>query len=97
MTHVGLVKIFNNQITKVQYMESKFERELGDTLTIDGEKMRVGVIGEDRNSVIDTLNGFIKTQNSILRKQQKIEDAKVNKIFNKIMKGAIKEALDINY
>ena len=94
MTHVGLVKIINNQITKVQYVESKFDRELGDTLTIDGERMRVGVIGEDRNSVITTLNGFIKTQNSIIRKQQRVIDAKANKTFNKIMKGAIKEALD---
>jgi hypothetical protein len=92
-THIGLVKIEDNKITRIKYMESKFERELGDTMRIEGVPMRVAVIGDSRNAVIDTLNGFIKKQNSIIRRQNKIanaqSNARVNAIFNKIVSDAL--------
>lgn len=77
-THVGLVKIQDNIITKVKYMHSKFNRELGDTMTIDGVAMRVGVIGSSKNEVIDALNDFIKNQNAIIRKQNKAANIRLN-------------------
>tara|TARA_R110002074_G_scaffold224050_1_gene395262 strand:- start:198 stop:464 length:267 start_codon:yes stop_codon:yes gene_type:complete len=77
-THVGLVKIQDNIITKVKYMHSKFTRELGDTMTIDGVAMRVGVIGNSKNEVIDALNDFIKNQNAIIRKQNKAANIRLN-------------------
>jgi len=82
-THVGLVKIEDSIITKVKYMHSKFNRELGDTMTIDGVAMRVGVIGSSKNEVIDALNDFIRNQNSIIRKQNKAANIRLNlKILN---------------
>jgi hypothetical protein len=92
MNHIGLVKlnIDNTRIEKIQYLESKWDRELGDTMTINGERFKVGVIGETRNSVITTLNGLIKTQNSYVRRQNKIANRKADlefaKITNKIFK-----------
>ena len=41
--NLGLVKMNESEtmLTGVQYMLSKWERKLGDTLTIDGVKWRV--------------------------------------------------------
>ena len=92
-THIGLVKIEDNKITRVQYMMSKFDRKLGDIMRIEGVPMQVAVIGQSRNEVIDTLNSFIKKQNAIIRKQNKIanaqSNARVNAIFNKIVADAL--------
>ena len=86
---LGLVRIENERLVGVQYFESKWERELGDELNIDGVKWRVGVIGESRNEIIEVLNGFISKQNSIVRKQNKIENREANYRFNKILAEAI--------
>lgn len=86
---LGLVRIENERLVGVQYFESKWERELGDELNIDGVKWRVGVIGESRNEIIKVLNGFISKQNSIVRKQNKIENREANYRFNKILAEAI--------
>jgi hypothetical protein len=73
--HVGLVKIENNKLVRVQYVNSKWERELGDMMRVEGIEMRVGVIGDSRNDVIQALNGLIKKQNKIVRQQNKIANA----------------------
>jgi hypothetical protein len=88
---LGLVRIQNERLVGVQYFESKWERELGEELNIDGVKWRVGVIGESRNEIIEVLNGFISKQNSIVRKQNKIANREADMIFNQIMKEAIAE------
>ena len=86
MTHIGLVQLNLDQtrIDKIQYINSKFDRELGDIMTISGERFRVGVIGETRNSVIAALNGFISKQNSLIRRQNKIANRKSDIEFAKI-------------
>jgi len=86
---LGLVRIQNERLVGVQYFESKWERELGEELNIDGVKWRVGVIGESRDEIIQVLNGFISKQNSIVRKQNKINNREVDMAFNKIMREAI--------
>ena len=63
----------------VQYYKSKWERNLGDTLTIDGTKWLVGIIGDTRNDVISALNEIVKKQNSIINKN-KIPTEKRRKI-----------------
>lgn len=93
ITHVGLVAIFNNRITKVKYLESKFSRELGDTLTIDGKPYRVGVIGDSKASVCLTLNDLVKKQNKIVRIENKIANAKVNQQINATFGNIIEKAL----
>ena len=91
-THIGLVRM-NESKTKlygVQYMLSKWERNLGDVLNIDGTKWLVGMIGDTKNDVISALNVIIKKQNSIINKkkyqQRKEEKFIMNNILNNVMK-----------
>ena len=91
-THIGLVRM-NESKTKlhgVQYMLSKWERNLGDTLNIDGTKWLVGIIGDTKNDVISALNSIVKKHNSIINKknyqQRKKEKMVMNQITNNIMK-----------
>lgn len=86
---LGLVRIQNERLVGVQYFESKFQRELGEVLNIDNVNWRVGVIGESREEIIEVLNGFISKQNSIVRKQNKINNREVDMDFNQIMREAI--------
>jgi len=85
-THVGLVIMNsdNTELIEARYVNSKWERELGDVMTIDNKKYRVGVIGDTRNDVIQYLNKIIKGQNKIVRRQQRIANAKANAHVNKI-------------
>ena len=90
-THIGLV-IMNSDNTdfiEVRYTLSKFDRQLGDTMTIDNKKYRVGIIGDSRNAVISELNKMIKAKNKITRRQQKIENQRADLYFNKVLSEAI--------
>ena len=92
---LGLVRIQNEKLVGVQYFESKFERELGDVLNINGVKWNVAVIGEDMNTIVDVLNGFIKKQNSIVRKQNQMINREANYRFNKALAEAIQHINNI--
>ena len=91
-THIGLVKMNESktELYGVQYMLSKWERNLGDALNIDGTKWLVGMIGDTKNDVISALNVIIKKQNSIINKkkyqQRKEEKFIMNNILNNVMK-----------
>ena len=90
--NLGLVKMNESEtmLTGVQYMLSKWERKLGDTLTIDGVKWRVGIIGDTKNDVISALNEIVKKHNSIINKkkyqQRKKDKLIMNKLINDVMK-----------
>ncbi len=90
--NLGLVKMNESktELYGVQYYKSKWERNLGDTLTIDGEKWLVGIIGDTKNGVISALNEITKKQNSIINKkkyqQRKEEKFIMNNILNNVMK-----------
>jgi len=90
--NLGLVKMNESktELYGVQYYKSKWERNLGDTLTIDGTKWLVGIIGDTRNDVISALNEIVKKQNSIINKkkyqQRKEEKFIMNNILNNVMK-----------
>ena len=86
---LGLVRIQNERLVGVQYLESKFERELGDVLNINGVRWNVAVIGEDRNTIVDVLNCFIKKENSVVRKEQQMINREANYRFNKVLAEAI--------
>ena len=75
---LGLVRMRGERVIGVQYFESKFNRELGETLRIDGVEWRVGVIAEDRNSIIKVLNEIVRIENSIIRKKQKERDREID-------------------
>jgi single-stranded DNA-specific DHH superfamily exonuclease len=86
---LGLVRIQNEKLVGVQYFESKFQRELGEVVSINNVKWTVAVIGEDRDTIIDVLNGFIKKQNSVVRKQNQLINREANYLFNKVLREAI--------
>ena len=62
-----LVSVSNGRVTKVQYMISKWERELGDIITYNGIKMRVAAISDDMSEIINFGNELIKRQNKETR------------------------------
>jgi hypothetical protein len=92
-THIGLVRMNESktELYGVQYMLSKWERNLGDTLNIDGTKWLVGMIGDTKNDVISALNTIIKKQNSIINKKRYQEKKKTDMIFNNILNDIMKE------
>ena len=90
--NLGLVKMNEDktELYDVQYMLSKWERNLGDVLTINGEKWLVGMIGDTKKDVIQALNEIVKKHNSIINKKnyQKRKEEKIimNNILNEVMK-----------
>ena len=90
---LGLVRMSGERVIGVQYFESKWERELGEKLRIDGVEWIVGVIGEDRNSVIKFLNEIVKIENSLRRKEQKEMDREVDEKINRMFLEAYKSVM----
>jgi len=64
---VGLVKYEKGFLVGVKYMETKWEKKLGDTMSFEGRVYKVDYIGTSRNDVIDYLNVLIRRQNKIIR------------------------------
>tara|TARA_B100001564_G_scaffold173970_1_gene146431 strand:- start:87 stop:386 length:300 start_codon:yes stop_codon:yes gene_type:complete len=91
--NLGLVKMNESktQLYGVQYYKSKWERNLGDTLNIDGEKWLVGIIGDTKNDVISALNDIVKKQNSIINKKKYQQRKKDNLLMNQIISKAMKD------
>ena len=92
-THIGLVRMNESktELYGVQYMLSKWERNLGDVLNVDGTKWLVGMIGDTKNDVISALNEIIKKQNSIINKKKYQESKKEKMIFNEILNNIMKD------
>lgn len=91
---LGLVRMNGERVIGVQYFESKWERELGEKLRIDGVEWIVGVIGEDRNSVIKFLNEIVKIENSRVRKEQKEMNREVDEKINRMFLEAYKSVMN---
>tara|TARA_R110002049_G_scaffold281640_1_gene461289 strand:+ start:495 stop:785 length:291 start_codon:yes stop_codon:yes gene_type:complete len=72
--HVLLVKLTENGLESYQYVNSKFERELGETMRFEGVTMKVGAIGNSRDAVLEY-------GAKIMRKQNKINRAKFEKTY----------------
>ena len=91
--NLGLVKMNESEtmLTGVQYMLSKWERKLGDTLTIDGVKWRVGIIGDTKNDVISALNEIVKKQNKIVRKQKYYQNKNENQMMNDMLANVLSD------
>jgi hypothetical protein len=95
-THIGLVKMNESktELYGVQYLLSKWERNLGDRMIIDGTKWLVGIIGDTKNDVISALNDVTKQHNKIINKKNYQQKKKENMVFNQILNNVMK---DINY
>ena len=92
---LGLVRMSGERVIGVQYFESKFNRELGEKLRIDGVEWRVGVIADDRNSIIQVLNEIVRIENSIRRQKQRERerdiDSQINKMFIKAYQSVMNQ------
>ena len=91
---LGLVRMSGEKVVGVQYFESKFSRELGEKLRINGVEWIVGVIAEDRNSIIKVLNEIVRVQNSIVRKRQRELDREINNQINKMFRDAYQAVMN---
>ena len=91
--NLGLVKMNESktELYGVQYYKSKWERNLGDTITIDGTPWLVGMIGDTKEVVISELNKIIKKQNSIINKKRYQENKKADMVFKNILNDIMKE------
>lgn len=89
--HLGIIQLQNGSLKKAQYFKSAWDRELDEMLTINGEKFKVGIIGETKADVIEALNKIIKAQNKIVNRAnyqtRKAERAAVAKMFAEAMRG----------
>jgi len=92
-THIGLVRMNESktELYGVQYMLSKWDRNLGDTLNIDGTKWLVGIIGDTKNVVISALNEIVKKHNSIINKKNYQKKKEEKCIMNNILKNVMKD------
>lgn len=72
---LGLVRMSGERVIGVQYFESKFNRELGEKLRINGVEWVVGVIAEDKPSIIEVLNEIVRIENSLRRKENSVRRA----------------------
>ena len=92
---LGLVRMSGESVVGVQYFESKFSRELGEKLRINGVEWRVGVIAEDRNSIIKVLNEIVRIENSIVRKKQRERDREIDAQITQMFLQAYKSVINL--
>ena len=91
---LGLVRMSGESVIGVQYFESKFNRELGEKLRINGVEWKVGVIADDRNSIIKVLNEIVRIQNSIVRKKQRERDREIDAQITQMFLQAYKSVMN---
>ncbi len=91
---LGLVRMSGERVIGVQYFESKFNRELGEKLKINGVEWRVGVIAEDKNSIIKVLNEIVRIENSIIRKKQRERDREIDAQITQMFIEAYKSVMN---
>tara|TARA_R110000782_G_scaffold59020_2_gene122779 strand:+ start:462 stop:707 length:246 start_codon:yes stop_codon:yes gene_type:complete len=73
ITHCLLVNpdVETAGLTRVEYIESKFPRELGDTMKIGEVTYKVGAIGCTRDHVVACGNDLVRLQNKHNRARAK--------------------------
>lgn len=98
---LGLVRMSGERVIGVQYFESKFSRELGEKLRINGVEWIVGVIADDKNSIIKVLNEIVrienslrKKENSIRRQTQRERDREINSQINQMFIQAYQSVMN---
>lgn len=91
---LGLVRMSGERVIGVQYFESKFNRELGEKLRINGVEWIVGVIAEDKNSIIKVLNEIVRIENSIIRKRQRERDKEIDAQITQMFLQAYKSVIN---
>ena len=91
---LGLVRMSGERVIGVQYFESKFSRELGEKLRINGVEWIVGVIAADRNSIIKVLNEIVRVENSLIRKKQREMDREIDSQINQMFIQAYQSVIN---
>lgn len=91
---LGLVRMSGERVIGVQYFESKFSRELGEKLRINGVEWIVGMIADDRNSIIKVLNEIVRVENSLIRRKQRERDREINTQINQMFIQAYQSVMN---
>ena len=91
---LGLVRMSGERVIGVQYFESKFSRELGEKLRINGVEWIVGVIADDKNSIIKVLNEIVRIENSLIRTKQRDRDREINAQITQMFIQAYKSVIN---
>ncbi len=91
---LGLVRMSGERVIGVEYFESKFSRELGEKLRINGVEWIVGVIADDKNSIIKVLNEIVRIENSLIRTKQRDRDREINAQITQMFIQAYKSVLN---
>lgn len=89
-SHLGLVEMKNEKIISVRYIETKFERNLGDKMTIEGKSFQIVAMADNRNSVIDYLNKIMKIVNAPVVAANRAATREANRNFNNALNEAIR-------
>ena len=87
-THIIIAeKLRNdNHIHHWKYIESKWERNLGEIIDYDGTKMEVIIIGENRNSAISEIKEIMDIQNKPVRDSINLENRIIAKRRRELLK-----------
>ena len=67
---------------------------MGEKLRINGVEWRVGVIADDRNSIIKVLNEIVRIENSIVRKKQRERDREIDAQITQMFLQAYKSVIN---
>ncbi len=71
ITHTGgFARDAQGNLTRALYYPSKWEKEIGDKITVDGYTTAIEVIGKDRNDTIDQMNEIINEHNRKIKQQR---------------------------
>lgn len=72
VTHTGgFLRDTRGLILRALYFKSKFPKEIGDKITVDGLTTYIEVIGEDRNDTIEKMNVLIREHNKTIKNLKK--------------------------
>jgi hypothetical protein len=58
-------------LTEAVYFKSKWERELGERLVVDGATLYVGAIGESKEEILSLRDDLVRLENKKRRKESK--------------------------
>ena len=84
----------SKRFTSIEYFESKFPRELGEKIRMDGLVYRVGAIADTKDELIKLKEVLVRKQNKETRRLRSIDEREAKLIFAEIIKEAIQTILE---
>jgi hypothetical protein len=79
----------SKRFTSIEYFESKFPRELGEKIRMDGLVYRVGAIADTKDELLKLKEVLVRKQNKETRRLQSIDQREAKIIFADMVKKAM--------